>query len=164
MTPEPSSGGEWIECAQRNAACEDPGARAPRLAYTVVLVDDGSGESVGDGEGSRSRETIEMRSLLKMWKRVGDGGFVRAKPERRNLDLKKGSFSVGELVPTEGDPVTRKRYAIELKPGESYTDSVTFELRELPEEGWKVDLQSRQRTVRLQFGESGWVLRLFPID
>ena len=123
------------------------GQDLPRLAYTVALVDDGSGESVGDGDGlPEFGETIEIRVTVE---NVGmgsaTGGFVRAKNKSgRSRDLKRGSFSIGELVPTEGEPCDPELAVCdrELKPGESYTDTVAFELRNLPEGGsWEVDLQ-----------------------
>jgi carboxyl-terminal processing protease len=133
--------------AEQEVPLRTEGLGLPRFEYAVTLRDDGSGRSKGDGDGTP--EVGEIIDLEIAVKNVGAGptaeAFVRVKNRSgRSLDLSQGRFQVGEFVkdpakpckPDEDDCPRR------LDAGSTFTDRVTFELREAPADGaWKIDLQ-----------------------
>jgi len=123
------------------------GARdLPRLAYSLRLVDDGDGESKGNGDAAPQQgEVIEVVLQIE---NVGDGptgeAFARLKNRSgRALDLQQGSAEIGFFrnlrgeACKEGDPGCRRR----LDPGEKFTARLRFSLDLLPDDGdWNLEL------------------------
>ena len=125
----------------------------PRFAYSLVLHDDGTGDSEGNGDGvAEAGEVIDLEIIVK---NIGEGdsaeAFARVKNKSgRALDLSKGGIAVGEPRTADGQPCVADSDGCKrvLKPGESFSGRVTFELRDPPDEGavtapgtWDLELQ-----------------------
>ncbi len=136
------------DLSHADALVETVARPRPRFEYQVRVVDDGSGASRGDGDGiAEPGETIDLELTVT---NVGEGptseAFARLKNRSgRALDLRVGSIDLGQgrtddgaACSPDGDDDCRLR----LLPGESQTGRMTFDLRELPDDGaWQVDLQ-----------------------
>jgi carboxyl-terminal processing protease len=124
----------------------------PRLAYQVSLLDDGTGQSRGNGNGlPEVGEVIDLE--VTVWNE-GEGStreaFARLKNRSgRALDLQRGVIEIGEPRNARGescDPDALKHADDEgacsrrLHPGERYTGRFSFTVREAVEEDWKLEL------------------------
>jgi hypothetical protein len=120
--------------------------KMPRLAYQLSLVDDGSGESKGNGDGvPQQGEVIELiLDVQNIGEGISDEAFARLKNRSgRALDLQKGSLELGKFrkmngqACEEGQPGCRQR----LNPGEHFEARLRFSLELLPEDGdWNLEL------------------------
>ncbi|NOY26613.1 MAG: PDZ domain-containing protein [Oligoflexia bacterium] len=119
----------------------------PRLEYDIRLVDDGSGDSQGNGDGiPQLGETVDLEITLT---NIGKGPTREAFARLHNrsggaVDLRVGNIEVGDPVDAAGQPCEPDSAGCGrvLEPGASYTGRVSFELREGAQDGiWKVDLQ-----------------------
>ncbi len=119
----------------------------PSFAYRLQLVDDGSGDTRGDGDGLP--EVGEVVALRVEVENIGAGesrdAFVRAKNKSgRPLDLKRGTIRAGTPLDKAGQPCSLEQgngCAPSLKPGERHSDQLLFTLRDIPEDGaWQLQL------------------------
>ncbi|MCK6506670.1 S41 family peptidase [Myxococcota bacterium] len=133
--------------ARQELTVPTQGRPLPRLRYSVQLFDDGSGTSRGDGDGlPEAGEVIDLELVVE---NVGEGptseAFARIKNRSgRALDLSNGSIEVGAPVDAAGRPCVplSEGCGRVLAPGASYTDRMSFTLREAPADGaWSLDLQ-----------------------
>jgi carboxyl-terminal processing protease len=123
------------------------GDTLPEFAWRLRLVDDGSGETKGDGDGLP--EVGEVVALEVEVENTGAGAardaYVRLKNKSgRPLDLENGTIRAGAPVDDSGeacDPELDDRCTPTLEPGAHYTGRLVFSLRDLPEDGaWSVQL------------------------
>jgi len=122
------------------------GKELPRFAYSLRLVDDGSGKSTGNGDGlPQAGEVIDLEVTVTNIGNAATGlAYGRVKNRSgRNLDLRIGSMSLGEPLDAEGQAcaVEDDGCEVHLQPGEDQVGRLTFELREPPEDGyWEIEL------------------------
>lgn len=125
------------------------GQPLPKLAYTLKLIDDGSGSSDGDGDGiPEIGEVIDAELVVTNYGEGPTGeGYARLKNRSgRDLDLRRGTIELGKLRDQDGEPCDdpdAEGCRRVLLPGESHAGRFTFELRTLsdPDEEWTVELQ-----------------------
>ena len=139
---DPASPSLWVA----TELIQTRGKPLPRFAYQLRLVDDGSGESMGDGDGlPEVGEVVEIE--LTVWNE-GEGpsgeAFARLKNRSgRAVDLKNGIIELGmprtaagEACEPDTEGCTRT-----LAPGEEQVARFTFEIREEAEDGaWDLEL------------------------
>ncbi|HCH61294.1 MAG: hypothetical protein CL927_17820 [Deltaproteobacteria bacterium] len=128
-------------------ALEIQGDTLPSFAWRVRLVDDGSGETQGDGDGLP--EVGEVVALEVEVENTGEGasrdGYVRLKNKSgRTLDLKNGTIRAGDPRNDAGESCELDRddgCVPTLEPGARHTGRLVFSLREVPEDGaWAIQL------------------------
>jgi len=139
------SGGDVVEKVSRTVRTVS--RKLPRLSYSLTLVDDGSGESEGNGDGvPQLGEVVELELEVE---NVGEGptgeAYVRLKNRSgRALDLSKGSVEVGTPRDRHGEPCEPETSGCQyrLDPGEVFKTRLRFTLQLLPEDGdWNLELQ-----------------------
>lgn len=122
------------------------GKLLPRFEYGMVLRDDGTNGTRGDGDGLP--EVGEVVDLVVTVKNVGEGpsreAFVRLKNRSgKAVDLGNAIAEIGTPLDKDGKSCDPKSEGCEriLAPGESATEHLTFELRSAPStEAWKLEL------------------------
>ena len=126
---------------------ETRGLDLPGFAYRFTLVDDGSGDTRGDGDGLP--EPGEVVALELEVENTGAGvsrdGHARVKNRSgRPLDLEQGNLTLGVPQTADGAPCDLDKddgCQPTLAPGAKHSGRLVFALREVPEEGvWKLDL------------------------
>jgi len=108
--------------------------KRPQFSYSVKFVDDGSGESVGNGDGiPQDGEIIELDISLT---NIGEGDAIRPfvslkNKARKYLDLKKGNLELGEWLSQDREPCKKEELSCFniIKAGESFSGRLRFEVR-----------------------------------
>ena len=111
------------------------GQEKPQFSYSFSLVDDGSGESKGNGDGIPQKgEVIEVAVKLK---NIGKGSavkpFVSLKNKaRRYLNLEKGNLEIGTWKTLDGVECTAESADCynQLAPQEEVEGSLRFSVIE----------------------------------
>jgi carboxyl-terminal processing protease len=126
---------------------ETRGLALPAFAYRFTLVDDGSGETRGDGDGLP--EPGEVVALEMEVQNTGLGesrdGHVRIKNRSgRPLDLEQGNLTLGTPVDAAGEPCDvdlDDSCRPTLEAGGTHIGRLVFSLREVPADGaWSLEL------------------------
>ena len=147
MTVELRSGDAGVLLTE-SALVRLEGRALPRFSWSVALVEDGSGESRGDGDGLP--EMGEIVELAVTVTNIGEGAarepFVRLKNRSgKSVDLRVGSADPGVRRTPDGASCSEQGQDClpSLNPGESADVRLSFELRGEPDEsgGWDVELQ-----------------------
>lgn len=119
------------------------GLGLPRFAYELRLIDDGSGDSKGDGDGiPEPGEVVELEVAVE---NIGTGAAERLLVRLHNesgkaVDLEQGRLRLGTLVDPDCTPVAT--CARRLGVGETATGRLRFGLvGPVPDEGWSLELQ-----------------------
>ena len=132
------------------ALAQTVGDPLPRFSYSLVVVDDGSGESSGDGDGRPELgEVVELEVTVT---NIGGGparsAYARLRSEsRKALDLRKGRLRLGTPQLADGTPcddLDEQGCDPVLEPGQSATGRFAFELRAnplQPDADWRLELQ-----------------------
>ncbi|MCB9777991.1 MAG: PDZ domain-containing protein [Alphaproteobacteria bacterium] len=136
------------DLAQEHVVVQTEGRGLPRFHYALRLVDDGTGDSRGDGDGIP--EVGELVELEVSVTNAGDGptseAFVRLRNRSgRVLDLRSGSIEVGQPRTADGRACANTDVdgcSRVLDAGETMVGRVGFEVRDLPADGapWKLEL------------------------
>jgi carboxyl-terminal processing protease len=122
------------------------GRQLPQLSYQLRLIDDGSGQSSGDGDGiPEVGETIDAELTVT---NIGAGptgeAYARLKNHSgRSLDLQNGIIEIGSPLTLSGEPCTLEQDGCQLRlpAGETHTGRFTFELPTNAEDGeWAVEI------------------------
>ncbi len=133
--------------AKRQTNVVTVGKALPRVEYALVLKDDGSGKSRGDGDGRPEvGEVIDFEITVK---NVGEGSTGEAYARLKNrsgraLDLRHGGVEIGKLRRRDGTECKREKAGCRpvVLPGETFVARMTFALPDMPEDGsWDLELQ-----------------------
>jgi len=131
------------ELATQNKLIRTVSQPLPRLSYTMRLYDDGSGDSVGDGDGiAEVGETIEIELEVQN-EGFGGTGDAFARLTNRSgssADLRVGVIEIGTLVDGTGDPCESGQedcYPV-LEPGGSHVGRFSFEVVESGPLEWEL--------------------------
>ncbi|MEL6345148.1 MAG: MXAN_5808 family serine peptidase [Myxococcota bacterium] len=122
------------------------GEPLPTLSYSMTFIDDGSGNSRGDGDGLPDPGEIIDVEVTITNEAGGDTREAFARLKNRSgagLDLHNGIIEAGEIQTLKGQDCEINTLGCHriLHPGESFTERFSFELRDLPDSGqWDLEL------------------------